>query len=122
MARARAEKVGGLVYSTDGGRHCPGCRRPVEACVCNDRSRPRSGDGTVTVSRETKGRKGAGMTLIRGLPLTEADLSKLAKTLKGRCGVGGSVKDGVIELQGDQREKVRAFLDGQGYRVRLSGG
>ncbi len=116
------KRRGGLVYSTEGGRHCPGCRRPVGACVCRDRSRPREGDGTVTISRESKGRKGAGVTLIRGLPLADADLSKLTKVLKGRCGVGGAVKDGVVELQGDQREKVRAYLTDQGFRVRVSGG
>ena len=116
------KKTGGLVYSTEAGRMCPGCLRPAAECVCRDRSRPRSGDGAVTVSRETKGRKGAGMTLVQGLPLSDADLDRLAKTLKSRCGVGGSVKAGVIELQGDQREKVRAWLAEQGYRVKLSGG
>jgi translation initiation factor 1 len=113
---------GGLVYSTDAGRICPGCRRPVDECVCRDRSRPREGDGTVIVARETKGRKGAGVTLVRGLPLSDADLGKLAKTLKTRCGVGGAVKEGVIELQGDQRDKVVALLSADGYRVKRSGG
>lgn len=113
---------GGLVYSTDAGRFCPGCRRPVAQCVCRDRSRPREGDGTVTVSRESKGRKGAGVTLIRGLPLSEADLARVAKTLKSRCGVGGTVKEGVIELQGDQRDVVARQLEAEGYRVRRSGG
>ncbi|MGE0621325.1 MAG: translation initiation factor Sui1 [Pseudomonadales bacterium] len=116
------KKRGGLVYSTDGGRHCSGCRRPVESCVCRDRSRPREGDGVVTVSRETKARKGAGVTLIRGLPLADVELVKLAKALKSRCGVGGTVKDGMIELQGDQREKAQAYLAGEGYRVKRSGG
>jgi translation initiation factor 1 len=117
-----AKQRGGLVYSTDKGRLCPGCQRQVAECVCNDRSRPRRGAGKVTISRETKGRKGAGVTLIRGLPLSDADLSKLAKSLKSRCGVGGSVKDGSIELQGDQRKKVAELLAAQGYEVRLSGG
>ena len=62
------------------------------------------------------------MTLVRGLPLSDADLAKLAKVLKGRCGVGGTVRDGVIELQGDQREKAGAFLTAEGYRVKLAGG
>lgn len=113
----------GLVYSTDGGRHCPGCRRPLDACVCNDRSRPRDqGDGIVRISRETKGRKGAGVTLIRGLPLSDAELKGIAKQLKARCGVGGSVKDGVIELQGDQREAARQWLEQADYKVKLAGG
>ena len=113
----------GTVYSTDQGRHCPGCRRPVAACVCQDRSRPRDGgDGIVRISRETKGRKGAGVTLIRGLPLADADLKRLAKQLKSRCGVGGALKEGTIELQGDQRDQARQLLEQAGYRVKLAGG
>ncbi len=119
-----AKKRGGLVYSTDQGRLCPGCHRPVADCVCQDRSRPRSGatDGAVTILRETKGRKGAGVTLIRDLPLSDKDLSALAKKLKSACGVGGAVKAGVIELQGDQRDKAQALLEGLDYRVKRSGG
>jgi len=116
-------KQGGLVYSTAAGRICPGCLRPVPECVCKDRSRPRDGgDGFVRLSRETKGRKGAGVTLVRGLPLSDADLATLAKRLKARCGVGGTVKDGVIELQGDQRDKLRDLLEKEGYKVKLAGG
>jgi len=118
----RRDKRGGLVYSTDGGRFCPGCRRPMNACVCRDRSRPRNGDGVVHLSRETRGRKGAGVTLVIGLPLADADLARLAKSLKTRCGVGGSVKDGVIELQGDQRDKLEPLLLADGYQVKRAGG
>lgn len=114
---------GGLVYSTDGGRFCPGCRRPVAECVCRDRSRPRDGgDGIVRLMRETKGRKGAGVTLVTGLPLADAELKKLAKALKAACGVGGAQKDGVIELQGDQRERLKPLLEAKGYQVRIAGG
>jgi translation initiation factor 1 len=74
------------------------------------------------VSRETKGRKGAGVTLVRGLPLSDQELTRLAKALKAKCGVGGSVKDGVIELQGDQRQKVKVLLSADGFSVKLSGG
>lgn len=117
-----AKRSGALVYSTDAGRHCPGCRRPLAECVCRDRSRPRDGgDGIVRLRRETKGRKGAGVTLVTGLPLADRDLSALAKRLKARCGVGGSVKDGVIELQGDQRDKLHKLLVEAGYRVKLAG-
>lgn len=116
-------KSGGRVYSTDGGRICPGCVRPIAQCVCRDRSRPRDqGDGIVRIGRETKGRKGAGVTLIRGLPLSDDALKALAKRLKSQCGVGGAVKDGVIELQGDQRAKAEALLAAEGYRVKLAGG
>jgi len=118
-----AKRQGGLVFSTEGGPMCPGCRRPQGQCVCNDRSRPRAGgDGVVRLQRETKGRKGAGVTLITGLPLSDADLARLAKQLKSRCGVGGSVKDGVIELQGDQRDKLQPLLEADGYRVKRAGG
>ena len=118
-------KGGGLVYSTDKGRICPGCQRAQLECVCNDRSRARpggAGDGAVIVSRESKGRKGAGVTLIRGLPLADKDLAALAKKLEARCGVGGSVKDGVIELQGEQRDRVLELLAAEGYRAKKAGG
>ena len=117
-------KGGGLVYSTDQGRICPGCQRPQTDCVCRDqsRARPGGGDGTVIVSRETKGRKGAGVTLIKGLPLADKDLAALAKKLKARCGVGGSVKDGVIELQGEQRDRVVTLLTTEGFKAKRSGG
>lgn len=117
------KKQGGLVYSTAAGRICPGCLRPQADCVCKDRSRPRDGgDGIVRLSRETKGRKGAGVTLVKGLPLADGDLAKVAKQLKARCGVGGTVKDGVIELQGDQRDKLQELLEKEGYKVKLAGG
>ena len=117
------------MYSTDGGdrrspgRFCAGCRRPVDACVCRDRSRLRAGsDGVVRLQRETRGRKGAGVTSITGLPLSDADLNRLAKVLKSRCGVGGSVRDGVIELQGDQRDQLQPLLEAEGYKVKRAGG
>ncbi|MAT84882.1 MAG: stress response translation initiation inhibitor YciH [Gammaproteobacteria bacterium] len=116
-----ARKGGGLVYSTDGGTMCPGCLRPRPECVCRDRSRPR-GDGVVRVSRETKGRKGAGVTLVTGLPLPESELKAFAKRLKARCGVGGAVKDGVIELQGDQRDKLLPLLEAEGFPAKRAGG
>jgi translation initiation factor 1 len=120
MAKA---KQGHLVYSTDGGRLCPGCRRPQAQCACHDRSRPRAGgDGIVRLSRQTKGRKGAGVTLITGLPLSDTDLTSLAKSLKAACGVGGAVKDGVIELQGEQRDRLVPLLQGLGYTVKKAGG
>lgn len=87
-----------LVYSTDVGRVCPGCGRPVAQCVCKAKVRP-VGDGIVRVSRETAGRKGKGVTVIKGLPLDDAALTALAKQLKAACGSGGTVKDGVVESQ-----------------------
>lgn len=120
-----AKRKGGLVYSTEQGRICPGCLRPQAECACNDRSRARSvaaADGSAIVCRETKGRKGAGVTLIKGLPLSDKDLNALAKKLKSRCGVGGAVKEGVIELQGEQRDRVVELLAAQGIRARRGGG
>lgn len=120
---SRRKDRGTLVYSTESGRMCPGCRRPLDQCVCNDRSRPRAGgDGVVRLRRETKGRKGAGVTLIDGLPLSDAELAKLAKELKSACGVGGTVADGRIELQGEQRDRLRSLLESRGYTVKIAGG
>ena len=111
-----------LVYSTDSGRICPGCRQTVAACVCGKKVIP-AGDGIVRVSRETKGRKGKGVTLIKGLPLDEAALTALAKQLKAQCGSGGTVKDAVIEIQGDHIERVMAALAKAGsWPVKRAGG
>jgi translation initiation factor 1 len=112
---------GGLVYSTDGGRMCPACRRPVAQCVCGNAPVP-AGDGIVRVSRETKGRAGKGVTLVKGLALDAAALAQLAKQLKAACGSGGTVKDGVIEVQGDHCERVIGFLARQGRVVKRAGG
>ena len=80
------------------------------------------GDGTVRVSRETKGRKGKGVTLIAGVPLDDDGLAALAKELKQRCGTGGCVKDGVIEIQGDHRDRLVDELQRRGHRVKRTGG
>ena len=117
----RSNSFGGLVYSTDQGRMCPGCSQAVEQCSCHSETEP-AGDGIVRVSRETKGRKGKGVTLISGVPLKAAELKKLAKQLKQRCSTGGAVKDGIIEIQGDQRDVLVELLQGQGYTVKRSGG
>ena len=76
----------------------------------------------VKVGRETKGRRGNGVTIIFDLPLDEAGLQELAKKLKQRCGTGGTVKDGRIEIQGDQRDRIVAELETLGYRVKRAGG
>ena len=112
---------GGLVYSTDGGTMCPQCRKPVTQCVCR-RIAPASGDGTVRVSRETAGRGGKAVTVVRGLALDDAALASLAKQLKALCGSGGTVKDGVIEVQGDHCERVIETLKKQGRVVKRAGG
>jgi translation initiation factor 1 len=113
---------GGLVYSTDVGRTCPDCRQAIAQCTCGQKVNAGSADGIVRVSRETKGRKGKGVTLVKGLALDDAGLTQLGKQLKAACGSGGTVKDGVIEVQGDHVELVMAFLQKQGRQVKRAGG
>lgn len=110
------------VYSTDQGRLCPDCARPREACICRQQQQRPVGDGIVRVSRETKGRKGKGVTLVSGVPLPDEELKQLGTRLKQLCGTGGTVKDGVIEIQGDQRDRLFTWLEQQGYKVRKAGG
>lgn len=117
----KKRSTGGLVFSTDQGRMCPECRQPVEACRCGDAQAP-AGDGIVRVSRETKGRKGKGVTLITGIPLAGKELKDYAKTLKAKCGTGGTVKDGVVEIQGDHRDLLVPLLQEKGWTVRKAGG
>jgi translation initiation factor 1 len=116
------KKFGGLVYSTDSGRMCPACRRPVGECTCNKTKQGPGSDGVVRIFRETKGRNGKSVTLIRGLALEPAALALLGKQLKTACGSGGTVKEGVIEVQGDHCERVMGFLRTQGWIVKRAGG
>ena len=118
----KSSGTGGLVYSTERGRMCPGCRQPLAACVCQQVPAAPAGDGIVRVSRETKGRAGKGVTLVKGLALDAAALALLGKQLKAACGSGGTVKDGVIEIQGDHCERVIALLQSQGLKVKRAGG
>ena len=111
-----------LVYSTDSGRMCPACRQPVANCACGKAVAPPAGDGIVRVSRETKGRAGKGVTLVKGLALDAAALARLAKALKAACGSGGTVKDGVVEVQGDHCERVIEHLRQAGHTVKRAGG
>lgn len=113
----------GLVYSTDVGRMCPQCRRPSEQCRCKQKeASTSSGDGIVRVGRQTKGRKGKGVTVVTGVPLAAAELEKLARDLKKKCGSGGTVRDGVIEIQGDHRDALVQELGRRGYTVKRFGG
>lgn len=117
----KKQSDGGLVFSTETGRMCPGCQNPVADCTCRKSTQP-AGDGIVRVSRETKGRKGKGVTLITGIPLDEKALKAYAKTLKAKCGTGGTVKDGVVEIQGDQRNILVPLLEQKGWTVKRAGG
>lgn len=112
-----------LVYSTDGGRTCPTCRQPLAACLCAQRAREAvRGDGRVRVSRESKGRGGKTVTLVRGLALDEVALQALGKRLRTACGAGGALKDGVLEIQGDHVERVIDLLVQDGHAARRAGG
>jgi translation initiation factor 1 len=112
---------GGLVYSTETGRMCPGCRQPVAGCACKTGAAP-AGDGNVRVSRQTKGRGGKAVTLVKGVALDAAALAALGKQLRTACGSGGTVKDGVIEVQGDHCERILAELEKLGHRAKRAGG
>ncbi len=113
----------GAVYSTRHGELCPACGKPVAQCSCARNVQSGTSDGIVRVGRETKGRKGSGVTVISGVPLGRAELMQLGKQLKQRCGSGGTVRsDGVIEIQGDHRDRLLTELEGRGWVVRRSGG
>jgi len=101
-----------LVYSTDRGRISE------ETAV----EKRHEGDGTVRIQRETKGRKGKGVTCVRGVTGTDSELKLLLAELKKRCGCGGALKDGVIEIQGDKRPEIKALLESKNYKVKLAGG
>jgi len=110
-----------LVYSTSEGRVCPVCSKPVEKCACRKKTASPKGDGIVRVSRSSKGRKGKGVTLITGIALTGDDLKGLALKLKQRCGAGGTIKEGTIEIQGEHRDLLVTELAKLGYSAKRSG-
>jgi len=112
-----------LVYSTESGRMCPDCRKPLSGCICKSAAKAQPlGDGNIKVSRESKGRGGKTVTLVRGLPLDATALAALGKQLRSACGSGGTVKDGVLEIQGDHCERVMAELVKHGYKPKRVGG
>ena len=112
-----------LVYSTETGRICPDCAKPLADCVCKTAAKAKpAGDGNVKVSRESKGRGGKTVTLVRGLPLAADELAALGKQLRSACGSGGTVKDGVIEIQGDHCDLVMETLKKQGHNPKRTGG
>ncbi len=101
-----------LVYSTETGR----IDEPKTEAV-----RPK-GDGIVRIQRQTSGRKGKGVCLITGIDADDATLTTLAAELKKKCGCGGALKDGVIEIQGDKRDLIKSLLEAKGMKVKLAGG
>ena len=101
---------------------CPSCGQSARNCRCKKGSAAPKEDGIVRVSRETKGRKGKGVTIITGVPLGREELRQLATKLKQKCGSGGTVKEDTIEIQGDHRDAIVAELAGLGFKVKRAGG
>jgi translation initiation factor 1 len=112
-----------LVYSTDSGRICSSCSRPLAACTCKQKPvAPVPADGVIRIRREVKGRGGKTVTVAAGFQLDDSGLKMLAAELKRRCGSGGSAKDGEILIQGDHRETVLGELQRRGFTAKLAGG
>jgi translation initiation factor 1 len=103
-------------------KNTPGSQLPSKKEKTQQKPSPKKGDGIVRVGRETKGRKGAGVTVITGIPSHPEGLEKLAKQFKQQCGTGGTVKNGVIEIQGDHRDLLVRELSSLGYAVKRAGG
>ncbi|MDB5946622.1 MAG: translation initiation factor [Ramlibacter sp.] len=101
---------------------CPVCRRPAAQCVCAQAKAAPAGDGVVRVSRETGGRGGKAVTVIRGVALPPEQLAELGKQLRTSCSSGGTVKNGVIEVQGDHADRVVQLLKASGHTVKRAGG
>ena len=114
---------GRVVWSSDGGRRCDRCGHPVDRCACSRRRDAEvRGDGRLRVRREVSGRKGKTVTTVRGVALPATELKALAGHLKKRCGSGGTVKDGVIEIQGDHVDAVVEELRNRGHEAKRAGG
>jgi len=115
-----------LVYSTETGSICRTCQKPISDCTCKKKKpRPQTtikNDGKIRIQRETKGRKGKTVSTVSGFDLDDDELKRLATQLKRKCGTGGSVKDGIIIIQGDHRKALLAELKKQGYTAILAGG
>lgn len=122
--KKQENSIVGTVYSTElGGRTCPKCANAVQRCRCKKEAAQRiQGDGNVRIFRSSKGRKGKGVSVISGLQLSLEDLKSLAKELKSLCGTGGTVKDGNIEIQGDQRTVLLEALKQRGIAAKIAGG
>ena len=107
-----------LVYSTETGVTCAECEKSIDQCICNLSANPKDGSKTVRVSSTNKGRKGKTVTLIKGLRMNPSELKAYAGKLKKKTGTGGSLKDGVSEIQGDYRDKIREILKKDGWNIK----
>jgi translation initiation factor 1 len=110
------------VYSTEWGRICPKCGKPIEDCNCNKKKVLSQGDGTIRIQRDSKGRKGKTVTMVSGVILDEEGLRALLSDLKRLCGAGGAIKEGVIEIQSDHRDTIFAEIKKRGFKVKIAGG
>lgn len=116
-----------LVYSTESGRICLKCKQPTAKCTCKKKETAKKqsiypNDGIVRIRREVKGRKGKTVTSIFGIPLDDKNILQFAKILKRLCGTGGTVKDGIIVIQGDHRETLLKEVKKKGFTVKIAGG
>lgn len=130
MAGERGDR---LVYSSEAGRICPACGRKISVCECRGKGArariaeraeveaAKAGDGVVRVGRSTKGRGGKVVTTVTGVPGLDEEKKKLAAELKRSCGTGGSLKDGVIEIQGEHRDALVRELESRGFTVKRVG-
>ena len=115
-----------LVYSTESGKICPLYQKFVSKCACKKKkSRSQTDikyDGIIKIQREVKGHKGKTVTTVSAFQLADDELKSLAAQLKRKCGTGGSVKEGIIIIQGDHRDTLLSELKKQGYTAKLAGG
>lgn len=130
---ARSETGDRLVYSSEHGRVCPSCGRSETRCNCrgkgararikarDEAAAAKASDGIVRVGRSTKGRRGKIVSTVTGVPVDASELQDLAAELKRRCGTGGALKDGVIEIQGDHRDTLVEELEKRGFKVKRAG-
>ena len=102
------------VYSTESGR--------IKQNALTQKPTPQKSDGIVRLRREVKGRGGGTVIVISGIPLPAPEIKELAAVLKKKCGCGGTVKEGIIEIQGDHRDSLLAELQARGFKVKLAGG
>ena len=110
-----------IVYSTDPEwkKKCPECDQPLEACVCNSKRQTTGQTRVIYIRREVKGRKGKTVSTVSNIG---GEVKNVQKELQRLCGAGGTVKNGIIEIQGDHRGKIKKFLEGKGYSVIMGGG
>jgi translation initiation factor 1 len=113
-----------VVYSTEKGRICPDCGFPEKECRCRTKktSKKLFDDSIVRIRKEKRGRNGKEVTSIQGIPLSEQAIQSIASDIKKKLGTGGTIKDGIIEIQGDRVEFIAEYFIKLGYKVQKNGG